>query len=100
MYEPRVPPTEAIPARARGWQRLAILLVFAFPACATTPPAAYDCAAPPALRGVVKVKNPIPNRYIVVLKPTAGASQDVARVAARFTQARNVSTFTRALSTR
>ena len=98
MYEPRVPPTEAIPARARGWQRLAILLVFAFPACATTPPAAYDCAAPPALRGVVKVKNPIPNRYIVVLKPTAGASQDVARVAARFTQARNVSTFTRALS--
>ena len=98
MYEPRVPPTEAIPARARGWQRLAILLVFAFPACATTPPAAYDCAAPPALRGVVKVKNPIPNRYIVVLKPTAGASQDVARVAARFTQARNVTTFTRALS--
>jgi len=97
MYE-HVPLTKAIPARARGWQRLAILLVFAFPACATTPPAAYDCAAPPALRGVVKVKNPIPNRYIVVLKPTAGASQDVARVAARFTQARNVTTFTRALS--
>lgn len=98
MYEPHVPLTEAIPAPTRAWERLAMLLVFAFPACATTPPAAYDCAAPPALRGVVKVKNPIPNRYIVVLKPTAGASQDIARVAARFTQARNVTTFTRALS--
>jgi subtilisin family serine protease len=98
MYEPHVSLTKAIPAPARAWERLAMLLVFAFPACATTPPAAYDCAAPPALRGVVKVKNPIPNRYIVVLKPTAGASQDIARVAARFTQARNVTTFTRALS--
>ena len=98
MYE-HVRLTEAIPARAKAWQRLAILLVLALPACATTPPAAYDCAAPPALRGVVKVKNPIPNRYIVVLKPTAGAAaQDVARVAARFPQATSVATFTRALS--
>jgi len=46
----------------------------------------------------VRVKNPIPNRYIVVLKRTTSASQDVARVAARFTRATNVSTFTRALS--
>lgn len=98
MNVPDVKLTNGIPARARAWERLAILLVFAFPACASTPPAPYDCAAPPALRGVVRVKNPIPNRYIVVLKRTAAESQDVARVAARFAQARNVTTFTHALS--
>ena len=85
-------------ARGRAWEKLALLLVLALPACTTTPPPPYDCAAPPALRGVVRVKNPIPNRYIVVLKRTTSASQDVARVAARFTRATNVSTFTRALS--
>ncbi len=74
-----------------------LILVLALPACATTPPAPYDCAAPPALRGVVKVKNPIPNRYIVVLKRTTGQPQDVARVAARFTRATNVATFRHAL---
>ena len=81
--------------------RLAVLLAMGLPACATTPPAPYDCAAPPALSGVVKVKNAIPNRYIVVLKPTAGATPQpsaVAAVAARFPQARNVATFANALS--
>jgi subtilisin family serine protease len=47
---------------------------------------------------VVKVKNPIPNRYIVVLKRAPAAPQDVAAIAARFTRARNVATFTHALS--
>ena len=87
------------PTRAgAAWERLAILLVIALPGCASTPPAPYDCAAPPALRGVVRVKNPIPNRYIVVLKRAPGEAQDVARVAARFTQATSVSTFSHALS--
>jgi subtilisin family serine protease len=96
MHLPAVDLTRA--AQKRAWKGLAITLVFAFPACTTTPPAPYDCAAPPALRGVVKVKDPIPGRYIVVLKRTTAASQDVARVAARFTQAKNVSAFTQALS--
>jgi subtilisin family serine protease len=79
-------------------ERLAVILVVALPACATTPPAPYDCAAPPALSGVVKVKNPVPNRYIVVLKRAPGAPQEVAGFAARFTRATNVSTFAHALS--
>jgi hypothetical protein len=88
--------------RARRFRALLALAAgIGFPACASTPPAAYDCAAPPALRGVVKVKNAIPNRYIVVLKPETGAAaattQTAAAVAARFPEARNVVAFARAL---
>ena len=36
-----------------------------------TPPAAYDCANPPALTGLVKVRHPLTDRYIVVRKATA-----------------------------
>jgi len=79
-------------------RKLAVLFVVALPACSTTPPAPYDCAAPPALTGVVRVKDPIPNRYIVVLKRTVGEPQVVAEIAARFTRATNVTTFTHALS--
>ena len=79
-------------------ERLAVLFVFALPACSTTPPAPYDCAAPPTLSGVVRVDNPIPNRYIVVLKRAPGGPQIAASVAARFPQATNVTTFANALS--
>ncbi len=82
--------------------RLFGLLTLALPACTTTPPAPYDCARPPALRGVVKVKDALPNRYIVVLKPPASgavrAASDVSAVAARFARARNVATFSSALA--
>ncbi len=75
---------------------LGTLIALSLPACATTP-VPYDCAAPPTLSGVVKVKNAIPNRYIVVLKRTAGEGAQAAAaataLAARFPQARNVSAF-------
>lgn len=88
------------PRALQQWLTL-LALVLALPACATTPPAPYDCAAPPTLRGVVKVKDPIPNRYIVVMKARPGAAQQAQqaqRLAARFTQLRSVSTFGHALS--
>jgi aqualysin 1 len=69
-------------------------------ACATNP-RPFDCANPPqGLRGVVKVKNRIPGRYIVVLKPTpaARAASDVRAFAARYPEARDVVVFSRALS--
>src|SRR5262245_26830260 len=59
--------SERVPRR-RAWEGIGFVLALALPACATTPPTGYDCAAPPTLSGVVRVKNPIPNRYIVVLK--------------------------------
>lgn len=90
------------PRSRAAQERLSLLLlVLALPACATTPPAPYDCANPPTLRGVVKVKDPIPNRYIVVMKPRPAAAQQAQqaqRLAARFTQLSNVSTYSNALS--
>jgi subtilisin family serine protease len=97
MKLPKRMHTRATSALDRAWRLLAIGLVLVLPACASTP-APFDCAAPPALRGVVKVKNPIPNRYVVVLKRAAGAPQDSVKVAARFTQATNVTGFAHALS--
>jgi hypothetical protein len=55
-------PRRAPCPRATQERLLLLMLVLALPACATTPPAAYDCANPPTLRGVVKVKDPVPNR--------------------------------------
>jgi subtilisin family serine protease len=61
-------------------KKLLLILVLVLPACGgglpfplptpTPPPVAggYDCDNPPALSGVVKVKNPLAGRYIVVLK--------------------------------
>jgi len=45
------------------------------PTCMPTPPPAeaYDCANPPALTGMVKVRGAIKDRYIVVLKRGIGA---------------------------
>jgi subtilisin family serine protease len=70
-------------------------------ACAGNPKP-FDCAAPPQnLRGVVKVKNPIPGRYLVVLKPPAVGARavpDVRAFAAQFTELRDVVVFSRVLS--
>jgi len=78
-------------------KKLAAVLTLFLPACGATP-VPYDCAAPPALKGVVKVKNPIPNRYIVVLKRAPADASESLRFAARFTQATNVTTFAHVLS--
>jgi len=71
-------------------------------ACATTNPRPFDCAAPPQeLRGVVKVKNPIAGRYVVVLKPLAvgtRAASDVRAFAAQYPEAKDVVVFSRVLS--
>ena len=69
--------------------------------CATNPKP-FDCAAPPqSLRGLVKVKNPVPGRYIVVLKPPAAGVRsvsDVRKFAARYREVRDVAVFSRVLS--
>jgi len=51
-------------------------------ACAANP-RPFDCANPPqSLKGLVKVKNRIPGRYIVVLRPTAAGARAVSDVRA------------------
>jgi subtilisin family serine protease len=76
--------------------------VFMGSACASTNPRPFDCAAPPAsLRGVVKVKNAIPGRYVVVLKPPAVGTRAVADVrsfAASYAELRDVVVFSHVLS--
>jgi subtilisin family serine protease len=47
---------------------------------------------------VVKVKNPIPNRYIVVLKRAPTDAAESLRLAARFTQVTNATAFAHVLS--
>ncbi len=58
------------------------------PTCvpAPTPGQPYDCANPPALTGLVKVRHPLADRYVVVLKPAGHALgvQDVTGFASRF----------------
>jgi subtilisin family serine protease len=76
--------------------------IFAGGACATTNPRPFDCAAPPtSLKGVVKVKNATPGRYIVVLKPPAVGTRAVADVrtfAASYAELRDVAVFSHVLS--
>ena len=76
--------------------------IFMGGACATTNPRPFDCAAPPAnLKGVVKVKNAIPGRYVVVLKPPAVGTRAVADVrtfAASYAELREVVVFSHVLS--
>jgi subtilisin family serine protease len=77
-----------------------LLAILAGGACAGNP-RPFDCANPPALTGVVKVKNRIPGRYIVVLKPTPAGARAVSEVrafAARYPEARDVVVFSRVLS--
>jgi len=75
--------------------------IFAGGACAANPKP-FDCANPPQnLKGLVKVKNPIPGRYVVVLKPTplgARAASDVRAFAAQYSELRDVVVFRQALS--
>jgi subtilisin family serine protease len=70
-------------------------------ACAANP-RPFDCTAPPQnLTGVVKVKNAIPGRYIVVLQPAptgTRAASDVRAFAAEYPELRDVVVFSRALS--
>jgi subtilisin family serine protease len=72
-----------------------------FASCGANPKP-FDCANPPqSLKGVVKVKNPIPGRYVVVLKPPASgvrAAADVRSFAARFPDLRDVVAFSHVLS--
>lgn len=44
------------------------------------PGAPYDCANPPALTGLVRVKAPIPNRYIAVLKRGTKTPRGIAQL--------------------
>jgi subtilisin family serine protease len=70
--------------------------------CASMSPKPFDCAAPPeGLKGLVKVKNAIPGRYIVVLKqPARGirAVADVRSFAARYSELKDVLVFSNVLS--
>ncbi len=83
----------------------AVLVIFAAilvgGSCAANPKP-FDCAAPPqSLRGLVKVKNAIPGRYVVVLKPPAVgalAAADVSSFAAQYSELRDVAVFSHALS--
>jgi len=80
---------------------LALAAVWLCGACATTNPRPFDCAAPPDVEGLVKVRNAIPGRYVVVMKPPATgtrATADVQRFAAQQTGVSNVRVFSRALS--
>jgi subtilisin family serine protease len=63
-------------------------------------PGPFDCNAAAEISGVVAVEDPVPDRYIVVLRPTApGIQPAAARVAAltRDYDVREVATFSHAL---
>ncbi len=72
------------------------------PSCTPTPPPAepYDCAFPPALTGLVRVRHPLADRYVVVLQPATRALsvQDVAAFATRFKGVSNVIPLVRAFA--
>ena len=48
----------------------------------TPPPSAFDCNAPPAVAGVVRVRDAIAGRYIVVLRMTRPPLRDIQTMAA------------------
>ncbi len=80
---------------------LVIIVGFLCTGCATTTPEPFDCNAEHDLEGLVKVKDRIPDRYIVVMKPVAGRTMAVANVrsfAASNPALREVATFTEVLS--
>lgn len=72
------------------------------PTCVPGPPAAepYDCANPPALAGLVKVRHPLADRYIVVLAPTRGVigASDILSFASKFKGVENVKPLVRAFA--
>jgi len=68
-----------------------------FPIPTPQPETPYVCSAPPALRGVISVAEPIEGRYIVVLRPRVGAQSvrtqaEVQAVAARYSVLSQVQT--------
>ena len=81
---------------------LAIAVGLLSASCASVKPQPFDCTAlPPGLEGLVKVKNPIPNRYIVGMKPDTGRPRALAEVrsfAAGYTGLRDVVAFSEVLS--
>jgi subtilisin family serine protease len=87
--------------RRHDWG-LAIVAVVLSASCTSVQPRPFDCAAPPELEGLVEVKNPIPDRYIVVMKRDAAgrlrALADVRSFAARYTALRDVSAFSEGFS--
>lgn len=66
------------------------------------PPVAYDCANPPALTGLVKVRRPLRERYIAVLKPTRAAMglREIEDFANRFRGVSDVRPLMRAFAAR
>jgi subtilisin family serine protease len=81
--------------------RLAIVAGLMSASCASVAPQPFDCSAPPDLEGLVTVKNPIPDRYIVVMKRDAGrlrALADVRSFAAGYTALRDVVAFSQVLA--
>ena len=83
-----------------NWGSIVILGILGA-GCETTPPQPFDCAAQPTLVGLVEVENAIPNRYIVVMKPDAGAPRapsDVRSFASGNTALRDVVIYTEAIS--
>jgi len=72
---------------------------------AATPAASgFDCDHPPALSGMVRVKQPIPDRYIVVMKPEAvggamgASSSPAARATAQATKRAQVTTLAQSVA--
>ncbi|MGH9363626.1 MAG: hypothetical protein ACRD2T_17080, partial [Thermoanaerobaculia bacterium] len=63
-------------------------------ACGSADLDPYDCANPPRLSGVVRVKEPVAGRYIVVLRPTdSSRSREDLRTMAGEMGARDVEAF-------
>jgi subtilisin family serine protease len=97
----------------RTLSAMAALILACLAGCQATPPGpppgsgGFDCDRPPALAGVVEVAEPVPERYIVVLKPPAaeGGSrawsraevQNAATTMAAAVGARDVRVFSAAL---
>jgi subtilisin family serine protease len=87
--------------KRRDWG-LVMIIAGLLSGCASVAPQPFDCTAPPeGLQGLVEVEDPIPERYIVVMKPAVGRARalaDVRSFAGRFTALRDVVVFTDVLS--
>jgi subtilisin family serine protease len=81
---------------------LAPVLVLLTVSCASMQPKPFDCATGgQGLQGVVKVEDPIPGRYIVVMQeqvPVVTTLDDVRSFAATYTQLQDVTYFSTTIS--
>jgi len=70
--------------------------------CPVSEAAPYDCANPPALTGLVAVRHPVKDRFIVVLKPgrleATPTIASILAIAKSFSGVESVATFSRTLS--